>query len=334
MVSPRKGTAKGARKADDPSTPHRYTRRMPSKPQIHEPPTRPAWFLYAVGLGLMTANKVRRFFRPYDRPRPWSAKQVDRSVRYVHDVVRNWEIGFGEAGIEDWVRGRSVLEMGPGPDLGTGLILIARGAKSYLAVDRFPLIGSTPELFYEKLQESIADQPDAARARAAYERFRDGDNEGDLRYALVPDDPEGAATPTVPPPDLWLSQAALEHVEDPPTPLRLMTGWCAPGALALHHVDAATHTPWIREADPLNILRYRDGLYRGLSFPGSPNRWRSSRFIDSFRGLGWDVLDNQQVHRLSESALARSRDGLVEPFRSLPADELACFSFRLVLRKG
>ena len=53
--------------------------RMPSQPQIHEPRARPGSLLHAAGLALMVANKVRRTSR-HDRPRPWSARDVDRSV--------------------------------------------------------------------------------------------------------------------------------------------------------------------------------------------------------------------------------------------------------------
>jgi hypothetical protein len=282
----------------------------------------------------MAANKIRRTFRPYDRPRPWSARDVERSVQYVLDVIRNWDTGFREAGITDWIRGRSVIELGPGPDLGTGLILLARGARCYLAVDRFLLIGSTPPQFYDALLDRIADEPDVERARRALQMFRDGIPEGDLRYALLPEGPEPAGAPDVPAPDLWLSQATLEHVSDPLPLSRLITSWCSEDAIALHHVDAATHTPWIREADPLNILRYPESLYNALSFTGSPNRWRSSRYVDCFQSIGWELVDNQAVHRISDRSLAHVKPGLAEPFCSMDDDELAVHSFRLVLRRG
>jgi hypothetical protein len=306
---------------------------MPSQPQIHEPRDRPGAILHAAGLAMMAANKVRRTFRPYDRPRPWSAKDVDRSVDYVFALFKNWMTGFRDAGLGDWLRGRQVLELGPGPDLGTGLILLAHGAETYVAVDRFPLLGSTPPTFYDALLDRLAAAPDVWRAVAAYQSFRRGDTGGPLRYVLLGGDPEGAGPPEGPPRDLWLSHAALEHVADPPTLLGALSRWCAPGAIALHHVDAATHTPWLRDADPLNILRYGRGLYGALSFPGTPNRWRSGRYAQCFREVGWDVVDNQQVHRLSDRAIARVRRSLAPEFRDLSDDELGVHSFRLVLRK-
>lgn len=281
----------------------------------------------------MAANKVRRTFRTYDRPRPWSVKNVDRSVEYVIALFKNWQTGFRDAGVQDWLPGRHVLELGPGPDLGTGLVLLAHGAQSYVAVDRFPLLGSTPTAFYDALLDRLAGAPDVWRAVEAYQAFRRNDPMGALRYVLVDGRPETIKSSGGPMRDLWLSQAALEHVADPRPLLESLSKWCPPGGLALHHVDAATHTPWLRDADPLNILRYGDPLYKALSFPGAPNRWRSSRYAECFREIGWDVLDNQQVHRLSDRAIARVRGDLAPEFRGMSDDDIGVHSFRLVVRK-
>lgn len=305
---------------------------MPTQPQLQDPPPRPRLLLHSVGLAALIANKIRRTFRPYDRPRPWSAANVERSVSYVLDVVRNWESGFRAAGVEDWIRGRHVLELGPGPDLGTGLTLLARGAASYVAVDRFPLAANAPESFYERLFARLAEETDFPHAVEAYRSFRDRPGEGALRY-LVPRGGTIRRPSDLVPRNLWLSQAAFEHVPDPEALIRALTPWCADEALALHHVDAATHTPWIREADPLNILRYPNGLYRALSFPGSPNRWRSGRYISAFDAAGWNLLDRQPIHRLSSRAVATVRSGLDRSFRALPEDEIAIFSFRLILKR-
>lgn len=302
---------------------------MPSVPQIHDPPARSQTFLHWAGLAVLAANKIRRTVRPYNRPRPWSARDVERSVQYVLDVVRNWDTGFREAGIEDWLRDRDALEIGPGPDLGTGVILLARGARSYTAVDRFPLLGSTPDAFYQALLERLRDEPGAARARAALEAFRSRRLDSAIRYVLLEQPPNDRMAGRA---QLFVSQAVLEHVEEPADLLRRLSPWCGPDCLALHHVDAATHTPWIREADPLNILRYAEGLYRRLSFPGSPNRWRASRYVACLRDIGWNVLDVQPVHRLSEQGLERIRPRLDPPFRTLDAEDLSSFSFRLVLQ--
>ncbi len=305
----------------------------PTQPQDHEPPILPRVVCHSLGLGLLLANKIRRTIRPYDRPRPWSSRDIDRSIAYDFDVVRNWEGGFRDAGLGDWIRGRHVLELGPGPDLGTGLILLARGAASYTAIDRFPLATGASDRFYETLLTRLEGEPAAVSAAEAYQLFMSEPDRGPLRYLLA----GGNRMPILAgrgPFDLWLSQAALEHVADPHDLIAELTPAFSPGAIALHHVDAATHTPWIRDRDPLNILRFPERIYRALSFPGSPNRWRASSYVSALGAEGWDLVDLQPIHRLTGAALAAVRPGLDERFRSLPDDELAVFSFRLILRRG
>ena len=156
--------------------------RMPSKPQIHEPKERPGQ-LHAAGLALMAANKVRRTFRRYDRPRPWSAKDVDRSVDYVfRPSSRTGRPGFRDAGLDPWLRGRHVLELGTRARPGDGARPARARAVSYVAVDRFPLLGSTPDTFYDALLHRLADAPDVWRAVEDTSRSAGG---GALRYVLL-----------------------------------------------------------------------------------------------------------------------------------------------------
>jgi hypothetical protein len=62
----------------------------------------------------------------------------------------------------------------------------------------------------------------------------------------------------------------------------------APGARMAHHVDGQTHMRFIKQADPLNILRYGERVYRkALSFPGAPNRLRGSDFELLAGRAGW-----------------------------------------------
>ena len=92
-----------------------------------------------VGAGLGVANAVRHRVRGYRTPRTFSPTDVERNVDYVLGVVDTWR----QAGLDPG--GRRILEIGPGPDLGTGLVLLAFGANSYVAVDRFPLaLSETP----------------------------------------------------------------------------------------------------------------------------------------------------------------------------------------------
>jgi hypothetical protein len=78
----------------------------------------------------------------YTTPRPFDDSNLERTRIYNEDVVDRWQVRGGIV----WT-GKRVLELGPGPDLGTGEVILERGARSYLAADIFPLV-SAPTLPY------------------------------------------------------------------------------------------------------------------------------------------------------------------------------------------
>jgi hypothetical protein len=106
---------------------------------------------YWIGLLLGTVNVVRHRVVGYRRPRQFGADQIARSVDYVFEVVDRWQT----RGDVDWT-GKRVLELGPGPDLGTGAIILDRGAVSYQAIDAFDLVSTAPDEFYDALAARLS----------------------------------------------------------------------------------------------------------------------------------------------------------------------------------
>jgi hypothetical protein len=88
--------------------------------------------------------------------------------------------------------------------------------------------------------------------------------------------------------DLIVSNATLEHLDNLPVVFARLRSLAAPRARMAHHVDGQTHMRYVKDIDPLNILRYDDRLYRILlSYPGAPNRLRSGDFLEIAREAGW-----------------------------------------------
>jgi SAM-dependent methyltransferase len=223
------------------------------------------WPYYSLGLLLGIANTIRHHVRGYRTPRPFDNSDISRAIAYDESVVDRWsargDLVFG---------GRKILELGPGPDLGTGAIMLRRGAASYVAADLFPLAEAASENFYLGLREKIG------------EFDRDA-----LSFRLVsfPNLPELAQKF-----DLVVSNATLEHVADIPALFIALSHLLSDGGVMCHHVDAKTHMRWLRNRDPLNILRYSDWIYdRFLSFPGAPNRLRAGDYVDAAHRAGLDV---------------------------------------------
>jgi SAM-dependent methyltransferase len=244
---------------------------------------------HLVGLAFMTLNVVRHKIQGYRTPRPRMTANANEAFVYDRAVVNNWlEHLERHVGHDQAPQGLDVLELGPGPDLGTGMILLSRGARSYLAIDAHRLVTRTPAQRHRELAALIEQEEDLEHAtiapREALEAFLDGTGAA-LSYRHLPGfDLSTLADDSV---DLVVSHSVFEHVDDVPATIRELARITRGGGHFVAEIDLQTHTRWIRDADPLNIYRYQRHVYRALSFSGSPNRVRPDEYLDAFESTGW-----------------------------------------------
>ncbi len=274
---------------------------------------------WVTGLALLAANSLRHRLRGYRTPRPQPLKDPDSAYTYARSVVDNW-LGHASRYLRRPVtlEQKRALELGPGPDLGTGLVLLGKGLQSYFAVDVHPLLPRHPEALHRGIVERVAgdDGRDPQPLLSALEDFEAG-RPGRLRYRHDPhlklEEPEAGSM------DLLLSHAVFEHLGDVEGAVEGLSRLARPGALLVAEIDLQTHTRWIRDADPLNIYRYRSALYRSFSFSGIPNRVRPDDYKDILLRHGWTdvrffprrVLPPEYVRRV-EPTLAPSFRGDIE----------------------
>ena len=134
-----------------------------------------------------------------------------------------------------------------------------------------------------------------------------GESDGPLAYRCLPSFdlsilPEKSI-------DLLFSHSTLEHLDCVRQSLEQLTRVAAPGCILVAQIDLQTHTRWIRDVDPLNIYRYQPGLYKALSFSGSPNRLRPPDYAVILESTGWTnphlyprrVLDTEYVRQVEDS---------------------------------
>jgi SAM-dependent methyltransferase len=244
----------------------------------------------AIGAAFLAVNRVRYAVRGYRDPRPFPADDFDRVCSYDLAVVAAWLRYLGEylGGPPD-LAGRSVLELGPGADLGVGTTLLALGAVRYSALDVNPLVTSVPEEFYRKLLLRVEERwPQAAGTSPELldQVRRTASGQADrLRYLCRPDFDLSIFGPGAF--DLVVSHAALEHFDDPSDTFHRLRGVMRNGGLLVAQVDLQTHTRWIRDRDPLNLYRHPDSWYRACRFRGAPNRIRPHEYERMLIGAGW-----------------------------------------------
>jgi len=100
------------------------------------PPLDSNFFCWFSGGIILALNKVKHTIQGYTTPRTFSINDIARSITYDYSVVALWNHFLKEyCGSEYSIQNKAILELGPGADLGVGLILLSIGAKKYNSLD-------------------------------------------------------------------------------------------------------------------------------------------------------------------------------------------------------
>lgn len=281
---------------------------------------------HAAGAVLLALNAARHRVLGYRTPRPSNAAEAHR---YAFAVFDNWTRhlrNYLQRDID--LTGRHVLEIGPGPDLGTGLLWIDAGAASYTAVDVHALIGKKQAGLHRKIAAHVAgeDVDRLEQLYAALERFEAGDGDGPLRYRVLPDFDLTRLAPQRY--DLVVSHSAFEHLGDVGKTFADLDEVTSDRAHLVAEIDLQTHTRWIRDADPLNIYRYSRQFYRSFHFSGIPNRVRPDEYLEHLEHTGWYDLRVYPRRVLDAEYIRGVEPGLAPGFRG-DIEQLAWLSLVL-----
>lgn len=212
------------------------------------------------------------------------------------------------------VRGLDIVELGPGDSLTSGFSLLAAGANSYTAIDRFS--GDYSAAHSKDWYRGIRDHWP--------EHFSDIPWPENLDPDRFPDD-YGDIVRTIPTAiesveltksfDVVCSYQVGEHVDDLDA-FALLTGRLLRSkGTAVHRVDFGPHDCWLDYADPLTFLRFPEWLWSLMgSNRGYPNRHRHYQFLEAFERAALDIeVQDLEVFRPSDTANTR----LARRFRPL-----------------
>ena len=273
------------------------------------------------------------------------------SLFYAHHVFAEVDFLSRKHGCQP----RSVLEIGPGVNLGVLFCFVAAGAEHAAGVDIEPLRDPGPA-FYRSLRDYLVFVGGFSWWRYfATEGVHPGARFPTCENLAAPEDILARIDYRAPVPvdrlpfadrsvDLVFSIAALEHVPRPAETVAEMSRVLRPGGLAVHEIDVKHHG----SADPLAFLSWSEADYLEKARPYGEGRslegilagaWRGEVFCNRLRRSDWqalfedrgfEVLEVETVLAVDPALVQRER--FVEPFRSRPLDDLAVLSFRIVAR--
>ncbi len=231
--------------------------------------------------------------------------------------------------------GADLLEIGPGSNLGVGLLALLAGANSAICLDIEPMAQAADAL-YPALVKTAATYPDTYLvAPALLERAR-RDPDGLARHLLgrisyrAPVDIVKNTLPAASL-DVICSHNCFEHFANPDRAIAQIARLLRPGGVTSHQIDLRDHRDFNR---PLEFLAHSETIWR-LTTSHLPNavrhRWRASEYRAAFAKHELEVLYLEVSHQTTVTEAMRRR--FARHFQAMDLDDLGILSLLLVARK-
>ncbi|MEO1135261.1 MAG: methyltransferase domain-containing protein [Pseudomonadota bacterium] len=256
------------------------------------------------------------------------ARYFGRRANHAVGIVENYlkKLPGGASALRE----AKVLEIGPGRDMGTVMLLAAMGAQRVVAVDRF--LGAWQEdwheLFLTILRRAAADafQVDLTalvREATARQSFDIGSISFiDSAFETLDVNQAGQF-------DVTLSHSVFEHFYSPSEAARKLKALSSQDAVGAHHVDFRDHRNF---GEPLEFLLVDDETYalpETNSDYGRGNRMRYEELCTEMSQAGFEHLASEPLTFSDEDYLKQLMPRLRESdsrFKNFRTDQLRVLS--------
>ena len=242
------------------------------------------------------------------------------------------QLNVSKDAANDFLKGKTIVEYGPGDFPGVAILMLALGARKVYCVDRFSLIQLSRKN-HLVCQELINRLDTDGRNRLA-DLFVDSNasrrvlNPNRIEYLVRPHGFSELHDEA----DLVLSRAVLEHVDDLQGTFGDMVRAMKPGSNAVHLVDLRSHG--LHRENPLDFMVPSRRMWSLMySNKGVPNRWRLSTYRDILSALPLQEVGFIQTQSASRADVDRVRPSLDRQFRMLADEDLTCLGFWVFFRK-
>jgi SAM-dependent methyltransferase len=268
------------------------------------------------------------------RLRDSSQPAIDADVAYALQVGQAY-LGFFAAQDID-PSGKTVLELGPGINFGSALILACHGVRPIVA-DRFlaDWDANYHPKFYTALRKALAKHDPMADLTVLDTLVEQNGYAGDgvCRVQSSAEDLRGIPDSSV---DIVVSNAVLEHLFDLPAACREIGRVSRPLAWGFHQIDFRDHRDFDR---PLEYLLLGDRKFRRIfaeRHGECGSQWRPSEAAEFFETAGFEVMRFESNMFADEAYLGEFELRLRESasrYRDIPVAELRSLGGLFRLRR-
>jgi SAM-dependent methyltransferase len=281
-------------------------------------------------------------------------QNLTESLDYIKRQFANY-IKYADLSA-DSLKGKRILELGPGDNLGVALRFIAAGAASVVCLDRF-YSKRNPEYerrIYSALRETLGAEEQIRFDQSVKLTDDVQFNEEKLQsvYGVSLEEFADKLAHDHDRFDVILSCAVLEEIYDPDPVFAAMDRLLAPGGNLVHVIDLGDYGMFRNQGmHPLTFLTISEPIYKRMaSDSGLPNRKRLGYYIEKMKQLGYQakffvtsVLPNGRIEpaaayepgkfKHDSNLVAEIRSKLAHDFKNLDEEQLLIDGALLVARK-
>lgn len=246
-------------------------------------------FFYLIGLAALLIVKIKYYFIGFPKLSLSNIREYEKNIDYNIRIVNQWISHLNDyTNNNNYLVNKTVLELGPGSNLGAGFYLLYKGASKYNSFDIYKLAENVPinfyKLFLRRLQKIEGVKSIDYMENELKKSYDDGPS--DINY-VVKHDFNLASSFESNSIDIVFSQAAFEHFVNVEETIKQLSIVCKSNSVIIAEIDLQTHSRWIREKDPNSIYRYSPFIYNLLSTKTSPNRTRPYSYYELLKNYGW-----------------------------------------------
>jgi SAM-dependent methyltransferase len=261
--------------------------------------------------------------------------EVEKAVQHSLNIFSQYNLGLKDAGLgKDYFSGKSIMQIGPGANLGVELQFIGSGAIKSDALDRFADVqNSQKEIeIYSSIVNSLKEEA-KQKCSEAYQVIEGKPvfKNSKINYfgecAL-----ETAGNKFNKNYDVVCSHLALEHVADLEKGIASTTKILKPGGICIYICNLVSlGGVYNHQTQPLRLLYYSDSIWQLMfSNRGGSNRVRMGGYKTILEKNNFKILSLTPLQTISMEALEKIKPHFDSKFKNIPNEELQVLKFRVV----
>jgi len=241
---------------------------------------------------------------------------ITRRQKQIEQILSGFQDAWGDW---DWIKGKSILEIGSGADSSVPLCFVMLGASAGHVSDvedsiDFPVTATMVDAITASLAKfNLRYEMDFPHAAYDQSRIR---CHGCVTAENL-EDRFGVASV-----DLIISTSVLEHVDNPELALGQMASVLSKGGRMIHAIAMGNHCCGRGESDRLGHLYYPDWIWSAMfSNRVGHNRLRWFQWESLFAGAGF-AIDFHACANVDPVEINAHRSYLAKRFRDMSDDQL------------